>query len=139
MFRRWQWVRRVSRVSTRRSQARGKQLRPVLEQLEDRIAPVAGTITADTTWSTDQEITASVTIAAGATLTVQPGVTVKVDAGQGLYVDGNLDSNGHAAHLVAQGTATQPILFTSAATTPAKGDWSRIEIDGPNGTATLDQ
>jgi len=60
----------------------------------------------------------------GITLTVEAGVTVYFSetlAGNStsLYVDGSL---------VAAGTPTQPITFTSIKTTPQPGDWDHIKV-----------
>jgi hypothetical protein len=51
------------------------------------------------------------------TLTIQPGVVVQFASGGWLEVDGTL---------VAQGTPTNPISFTSSAPTPAPGDWGYL-------------
>ncbi len=71
--------------------------------------------------------------AVNAELDIQPGVTIKCDKysnyGAGLVVS----STGK---IVATGTATQPIVFTSSkegsGATPATGDWWGIEINGTN-------
>jgi len=64
-----------------------------------------------------------------ASLTIEPGVTLRFtpqssQASQILvmarYVDGTYEAQGA---LIAEGTAARPIVFTSAAATPAPGDW----------------
>lgn len=56
-----------------------------------------------------------------ATLTIEPGVTLEMDAERYLLVD--------KGKLIAKGTADAPIVFTSAASTKAPGDWVGIIFD----------
>ena len=62
-----------------------------------------------------------VVVAAGASLTIEPGVQVRFAQYVGLSVLGTL---------TAVGTAEKPILFTG--TTPQKGWWENISIQGTN-------
>jgi hypothetical protein len=58
-----------------------------------------------------------------ATLTIDPNVTLRFEPG-GQFVIGHYSNNNPPEGvLVAQGTAQQHITFTSAAATPAPGDW----------------
>jgi hypothetical protein len=61
------------------------------------------------------------------TLTVQPGVTIKAN-----FTGANVAALVVArdAKIVASGTATQPIVFTSANPNPRSGDWGGIVICG---------
>lgn len=73
------------------------------------------------------------------TLTIEPGVTMKFEKeGQGSMglVLGDKGS-GAPVRLVAKGTATAPIVLTSAAATPAAGDWQGIYMSNapPTGNA----
>lgn len=67
-----------------------------------------------------------------ATLTVEPGVVLKFTNGSGLGLETGL--NGSKGALYAVGTASAPILFTSSAATPARGDWRGITFN--NGTVS---
>ncbi len=95
-----------------------------------------GSINANSTWSitdTSYFLEDNVTVANGSTLTVNPSVIVKFNIDKSLVVNGALR---------ALGTSTNPIYFTSArddtvggdtngdggATTPAPGNWDRIEF-----------
>jgi hypothetical protein len=59
-----------------------------------------------------------------ATLTIEPGVTVRFQKNGYFEVEQFSSSTAAASGaLVAQGTAAQPIVFTSAEAMPAPGDW----------------
>lgn len=64
-------------------------------------------------------------IVENAKLTLQPGTTVLVEPGGFL----NVGVYGDAAALIAKGTEEQPIVFTSAAASPAAGDWECIRVE----------
>ncbi len=70
------------------------------------------------------------------TLTVEAGVTVKM-RGNLYFGDAGGTLNERQARLVAQGTAAQPITFTSAEVAPEKGDWGSLyfEAIAPTGNA----
>jgi hypothetical protein len=69
-------------------------------------------------------------IPAGKTLTITPGTEFQYDYSGFRIV---VQSGGS---LVAEGTATQRITFTSAMTTPQAGNWEGIQVDA-NGSARL--
>jgi parallel beta-helix repeat protein len=91
-------------------------------------------ITSDTVWEGALDLTGEVRVHKGATLLIQPGTTLRFS--------GKKDEDGkpksrlmvHGA-LVAQGTQDEPILFTSAATHPERGDWGGIVFERANETA----
>ena len=98
------------------------------------IPPGAGTVNADITANrtffaeTTYTISGYVKVTSGATLTIQPGTRILGDAdvaGSSLWIL-------RGARLVAEGTATAPIVFTSekAAGSRAPGDWGGIIIVG---------
>ena len=95
--------------------------------------PVSGNITTDTTWTLDNSpyiVTKDISVLGTdgeddvTTLTIEPGVVVRFAAGSGLGIGTNNYSNRGA--LIARGTETEPIIFTSHAQTPAPGDWDGI-------------
>jgi hypothetical protein len=60
---------------------------------------------------------------APATLTVEPGVTVRFGSARGssgIFIG---SSDTREGQIVARGTASEPIRFTSAKATPGPGDW----------------
>lgn len=65
-------------------------------------------------------------VKSGATLTIEAGVTVKALAG-GTDVYILVEKGGR---IIANGTATSPIKFTSSAANPVAGDWGGIIING---------
>ena len=74
-------------------------------------------------------VTGNVVVDAGVTLTIDPGVTVKFDSGKVMEVEGTL---------VARGTSTSTVTFTSSAASPAAGDWVRLSFLSPATGASLD-
>jgi len=97
---------------------------------------LSGTITTDSYLVSAQSpytVSTSVTVEAGATLYILPGVVVRFAPGaEGIVVrDGRV---------IAQGTADQPIAFTSASERPAPGDFkSGLHIRAKAGqTSTLE-
>jgi hypothetical protein len=61
-----------------------------------------------------------------ATLTIEPGVRVRFDKGRVFDIGHATATPAGSGILVAQGTADKPIVFTSAAATPAAGDWAGL-------------
>lgn len=84
---------------------------------------IDGDVTVPTTWTLAASphcVQPGVHVSNGVTLTVQPGVTIYfVSATSGLTVSGSL---------VAVGTPTQPITFTSYQANPQPGDWARLYV-----------
>jgi hypothetical protein len=91
-------------------------------------------INADETWAGDGTIhrwTFGAAINPGATLTVAACAVVQMGPGLSMTVRG---SSSMAAHLVTQGTATQPVLFTGI---PDGGAWGNLANYDSNGTIDL--
>ncbi len=83
---------------------------------------VSGVITTNTTWTTTGSpyiIVGDMAVDSGVTLTIQPGVQVRFDGNYNMYIDGKL---------LAIGTVTDSITFTSNKTIPATGDWRGISF-----------
>ncbi|MGK5093617.1 hypothetical protein WDW89_16605 [Deltaproteobacteria bacterium TL4] len=102
---------------------------------------VSGIITAETVWTLAQSpycLTQTVTLSAGARLTIQPGVQVHyayapqrtLSAVPSLVIQGEL---------IARGTETQMIQFTSARAQPKPGDWGSLEFTGTAKEALFDK
>jgi RHS repeat-associated protein len=74
----------------------------------------------------------TVTIAAGVTLTIAPGVVVKSQGcvGYGTPIVSVI------GRLVMDGTATEPIVFTSASDAPGPGNWTGISFQN-NATGSI--
>ncbi|MCA9971887.1 MAG: S8 family serine peptidase, partial [Anaerolineales bacterium] len=94
---------------------------PITVTIASGIQHVSGLITSDTTWSRDKQyvVTGNILVQSGVTLTVEAGTSIQVHPGMIIRVDGVL---------LAQGTASHPISFTSSQAAPAAGDW--VGIDG---------
>jgi len=77
------------------------------------------TLAADKTY----RMVSRVYVKEGATLTIEPGVTMKFFPGATFRIDPASGTNPARGALIAVGTAAAPIVFTSAASTQAAGDW----------------
>lgn len=86
---------------------------------KDGINYSGGTLNTNETWHSGMTwfVTAGFTLGSANTLTIDAGTTVKVSSGVEINIGGKL---------TAIGTAVNPIVFTTAATTPAPGGWKRI-------------
>lgn len=93
---------------------------------------VTGNITTNTTWETGKTyiLTTRIAVVSGVTLTIQPGVVVKGQAGTGANATALIIARG--AKIMAEGTADQPIIFTSVADELVPG-----EVASPNLEPTL--
>ena len=86
--------------------------------------PVRGVIDEDTTWTADGNdyiMTGSIIIDKGATLTIEPNVIIKVDGEYSIRV--------YHGGLVARGTETKPITFTTTSGNPVPGSWGYISFE----------
>ncbi len=96
---------------------------------EGGVVTVNGEITSDTTWTANNEylIQGALFVRSGATLTIQAGTTIFGDqATTGTLVI------ARGGRLVAQGTASAPIVFTSSAAvgSRARGQWGGLILNG---------
>jgi hypothetical protein len=72
-----------------------------------------------------------------ATLVAEPSAMLRFHAVSALAVDPSGAGNPAAGALVAEGTATDPVLFTSAEVTPAPADWLGIVLGGVVDSSTV--
>jgi hypothetical protein len=88
---------------------------------------VSGGIYTNTTWTKAKSpyiITDTVVVFPGVTLTIQPGVTVKFA--------NNIRLELRQATLIAEGTSTDSITFTSNSAVPYAGIWNSVLFNGAN-------
>jgi hypothetical protein len=93
---------------------------------------VSGLISSNTTWSASgnpYNVTGNVMVNAGVTLTIEPGVNVRFDKLKSFQINGAL---------IARGTANNNITFTSAAASPAPGDWGYLFFSDVSTDAVFD-
>ncbi|PIQ85951.1 MAG: hypothetical protein COV74_06685 [Candidatus Omnitrophica bacterium CG11_big_fil_rev_8_21_14_0_20_45_26] len=69
------------------------------------------------------------------TFTIHPGVEIRFNPQQNLRLG---VGTTYASHFIAQGTAQDPIIFTSNAAQPQKGDWQGVRFSGTTTNLTLD-
>ncbi len=92
----------------------------------------SGTISSDEVWyagNNPHNIVGNLTVADGVTLTIDPGCIVEFSANLTFTVYGTL---------IADGTEADHITFTSAAATPAAGDWQYLYFIDPEPGCILD-
>lgn len=98
---------------------------------EDPVDPtdltIGGTLTEDLTLATGTEyiLTSALIVPEGRTLTVNPGTVIKATTGADVYV-----AIMQGGTIMAEGTATNPIVFTSNSSTPNAGDWGGLIVLG---------
>lgn len=93
----------------------------------DTIVP-GGSITTDTFWTlagSPYIVQGNIVLDAGVNLAIEAGVVVKFDGYYTLRIDGNL---------IANGSSSQLITFTSNQSTPVAGSWNKIFFNGPGST-----
>lgn len=85
------------------------------EPVEETEITVSANITADATWETGKTyiLAGRIAVTDGATLTIRKGVVVKGEAGSGSNATALLIARG--GKLMAEGTADEPIIFTTVA------------------------
>jgi parallel beta-helix repeat protein len=107
---------------------------------------VSGSISQNTTWSLSNSpyrVTGTVTVQSGITLTIQPGVVIKSQVSP---LNSTIKVKGV---ILAQGTQSQPIVFTSKkdddyggdtdgiVATPNAEDWSSVVIESTSGGSSI--
>ncbi|GAA0712682.1 hypothetical protein GCM10009430_03370 [Aquimarina litoralis] len=88
---------------------------------------IGGTLTEDLTLTlgTEYALTSALIVPEGITLTVEPGVVVRASTGSDVYI-----AVLQGGVINAEGTSTNPIVFTSATATPNPGDWGGLILLG---------
>ena len=94
---------------------------------------VSQNITENTTWVSDKVyiLSSRVAVLSGVTLTIEPGTIIKGEVGTGPNATALIIARG--AKIMAEGTASAPIIFTTVADEIQPG-----QIDSPNMSADLD-
>ena len=101
---------------------------------------LSGTYTTDLTLDANNSyvLNGSLIMASGTTLTIPAGITIEaLAAGSNVYI-----AISQGAKIIANGTADNPIILTSNASSPTAGDWGGLIILGEapinsvSGTAT---
>jgi len=99
---------------------------PVAAQQKEQVI-VQGDITSDRTWTPEKEyvLSGAVFVRAGATLRILPGTVIKGLERSFLVID-------RGAKLIAEGTPSAPIIFTSAQPPGQRSprDWGGVWING---------
>lgn len=93
-----------------------------------RVIKLAGTYTENLTLDAVNTylLNGSLIMASGTTLTIPAGMTIKAEAtGANVYI-----AISQGAKIIANGTANEPIVLTSAASNPAAGDWGGLIVLG---------
>lgn len=108
------------------SSCTGNDINPNLNQNNFE---VSSNITENTTWKTGNVyiLASRVSVVSGVTLTIEPGVIIKGQAGTGANATALLIAQG--AKIMAEGTATEPIIFTSIADNIEPGQIASPNMD----------
>ncbi|HSY61990.1 MAG TPA: hypothetical protein VK796_08950, partial [Cytophaga sp.] len=87
---------------------------------------ITGNITSDATWKASEQYALGgyVYVKSGATLTIEAGTVIKSSKIQSALI---VEPGGK---IIAQGTPSNPIVFTSGTSNPRRGDWAGIVICG---------
>ncbi len=97
--------------------------------VDDKVVSISANITANTTWQTGKiyVLESRIAVVSGVTLTIQPGVIVKGQAGTGANATALLVARG--GKLIAEGTSSAPIIFTTVADEIVPGQIASPNLD----------
>ncbi len=103
---------------------------PVVDEVKS--SKIVSNITQDTKWTSNNVyiLGGRITVVSGATLTIEPGTIIKGEAGTGANATALLIARG--GKLMAEGTATAPIIFTTIADEIMPGDIKAGNFSSPN-------
>ena len=97
---------------------------PVIEEINNVLkGDVTSNLTLDA--SIEYSLEGALNVKSGATLTIPAGTVIKAKKGFSQYI---IIERG--AKIIAEGTAANPIMLTSAEAVPAAGDWGGLIING---------
>lgn len=114
----------------------GDGIGDVCDPVDDGAAPPTGgtvvinaDVTSDTTWSSDSvyNLDGRIFVTNGATLTIEAGTIIKANAGSGANASVLVITRG--SKIEAVGTATEPIIFTSASDNIQFGQTAGTNLD----------
>lgn len=93
------------------------------------IIAVSGFIDENTTWTSDNiyQLNQKVVVSSGVTLTINPGTIIKGSSGTGSLASALIVARG--GRINAQGTAEQPIIFTSSSDNITCGQTAGTNLD----------
>jgi hypothetical protein len=96
---------------------------------DESVITVSANITSNTTWETGKVyvLAGRIAVTSGATLTIQPGTIVKGEVGTGPNATALIIARG--GKLLANGTASSPIIFTSVADEIQPGQIASPNLD----------
>lgn len=99
------------------------------EPVDENTIMVSSNITSSTTWTSGKTyvLTSRIAVTNGATLTIQPGVIVKGEVGTGANATALIIARG--SKLMAEGTSTSPIIFTTVADEIQPGQIASPNLD----------
>ena len=118
------------------SQVSGLSNLSISDNVSDKVVVYGNTISEDSYWrkmNTYYEVMGYIIVTGtdGAdnvtTLTIQEGTTLKFENNSGMYIGDNSGPSINGA-IIANGTSTEPITFTSAQASPSSADWSSLLI-----------
>ena len=97
--------------------------------IDSSLPTTSGALTSDETWTGEVAITGDITVPEGVTLTLEPGAVIRFPALADDTGGGNDTSRSELivnGALIAEGTESSRIVFTSNAAAPAGNDWGGI-------------
>jgi hypothetical protein len=105
--------------------------------VDDSVVVVSENITGEVTWTSDKtyELAGRIAVVDGATLTIEAGTVIKGQGGTGANATALLVARG--GKIMAEGTATSPIIFTTIADKITPEDVAAGRLASPNLDATV--
>lgn len=104
----------------------------IVDPADSSTVVVSSNITSNTTWTNDKTwvLGGRIAVQSGATLTIEAGTVIKGEAGSGTNATALIVAKG--AKIMAEGTATAPIIFTSVADEITPEDVANGNFVSPN-------